>query len=67
MEPRTLEQAKITKGKLCIYNFDYESIIGRSDGLMIDLENCDRFQTLVLIYMFFKGLGVQIMPRHPAG
>ena len=29
-----------------VHNF--ESVIGRSDGPMIDLKNCDRFRTLVL-------------------
>ena len=52
MEPRTLEQAKTTKGKLRIYDFDYLSIIGRSDGPMIDLENCDRFRTLVVCTLY---------------
>ena len=30
-----------------VHNFDYKSVIGRSDGPMIDLENCDRFRTLI--------------------
>ena len=30
-----------------VHNFDYKSVIGRSDGPMIDLENCDRFRTLL--------------------
>ena len=36
--------------KTSVYNFDYFSLIGRSDGQVIDFENFYRFQTLVLTH-----------------
>ena len=30
-----------------VHNFDYKSVIGRSDGPVIDLESFDRFKTMV--------------------
>ena len=46
-----------------VHNFDYYLVIGRSDGPMIDLENCDRFRTLIHIHSLHLVSAIRVLSK----